>query len=62
MAGKKGTANKKNYGTIKDKGDGKFLVTFDYGVINGKRVRQCFRPAFWRGSGFSAAVFQFDAE
>lgn len=40
MTEKKGKANKKTYGTIRDKGNGKFLVTFDFGMIDGKRVRQ----------------------
>lgn len=40
MAGKKGKQNRKQYGTITDKGNGKYLVTFDFGQIDGKRVRQ----------------------
>ena len=40
MAGKKEKEKNKKYGTKKDKGNGKYLVTFDYGVIDGKRVRQ----------------------
>jgi hypothetical protein len=40
MAGKKGKEKNKRYGTIKDKGNGKYLVTFDFGVIDGKRFRQ----------------------
>lgn len=40
MAGKKEKEKKKNHGFIKKKCEGKYLVTFDFGTIDGKRVRQ----------------------
>lgn len=40
MAEKRNNRNNKQYGTIIDKGNGKYIVTFDFGMVDGKRERQ----------------------